>query len=105
MYGIYHKLYVNDAYLSALDEWQLIPPKESISTAELAYRWIVFNSALKPEFGDRVVQGASSLDQLERTLRFFDQGSLSEQAVRRIDGIWENVKHVPGVDNYQAVMG
>lgn len=105
MYGIYHKLYVNEAYLSALDEWISIARDEGISTAELAYRWIAFNSALKPEFGDRVVLGASSLDQLECTLRFFDRGSLSEQALGRIDVMWEKIKHVAGVDNYQAVMG
>lgn len=105
MYGLYHKMYVKDTFLKGLDEWAHIAHEEQVSKMELAYRWIVFNSALKPEYGDAVVVGASSSPQLEQTLLACEKGPLSEHAVGRIDGIWDMVKGDAYVDNYQAVFG
>lgn len=105
MYGIYHKLYVKDGYLDALAEWERIANEEGVSKAELAYRWVAFNSPLKPEYGDGFVLGASSLEQLDQTLGFMNEGRLSDKAVKAIDAIWERIKHEAGVDNYQAVFG
>ena len=105
MYGLYHKMYVKDAFLKALGEWGRIAHEEGVSKTELAYRWIVFNSALRPEHGDAIVIGASTSTQLEQTLIACQKGPLSEQAVGRIEAVWEMVKGEAYVDNYQAVFG
>lgn len=104
MYGIYHKLYVKAAYLAGLEQWEKIANEEGISKVEMAYRWVVYNSALKPEYGDGIVIGSSSLQQLEQTLLSCDKGPLSEKATIGIQKIWDSVQHEAGVDNFQAVM-
>lgn len=105
MYGIYHKLYIKDSYLAGLEQWGRIAKELGVSGAELAYRWIVHHSALRPEFGDGIVIGSSSLQQLEDTLLYCNKGPLSTEAALQIEKIWESVKHEAGVDNFQAVMG
>ncbi|KAH0421765.1 hypothetical protein CcaCcLH18_13239 [Colletotrichum camelliae] len=103
MFGIYHKLYVKDSYLSALEEWGKIAEEEQISKAELAYRWVVYHSILRKEYGDGIVFGSSSLSQMEETLLAYNRGPLSDKAVEAIEQIWEKVKDEAGVDNYQTV--
>jgi aryl-alcohol dehydrogenase-like predicted oxidoreductase len=105
MYGLYHKMYVKDKFMEALEAWEGIARDEGVSKAELAYRWIMYNSALKAEFGDGIVIGASNAGQLEQTLVACAKGPLSEGVVRRIEAIWEIVKDEACVDNYQAVFG
>lgn len=104
MFGLYHKMFVNEANMTALQKWSDIAAKEGISTAELAYRWVTFNSALKREFGDAVVFGANSPDQLKTTLGFFKKGPLSDITEEKIDKVWGIVKDVAYTDNYEAVM-
>ncbi|KAJ0357250.1 hypothetical protein COL154_010293 [Colletotrichum chrysophilum] len=103
MFGIYHKLYVKDSYLSALEEWGKIAEEEQISKAELAYRWVVYHSILRKQYGDGIVFGSSSLSQMEETLLACNRGPFSEKAVEAIEQIWEKVKDEAGVDNYQTV--
>lgn len=105
MFGIYHKLFVKDSFLDALGKWEHIAANEAVSKAEMAYRWIAYNSVLKPELGDGLVIGASSPEQLDQTLGFLDKGPLSEKAVKAIDELCEGVKHDAIADNFQAVMG
>lgn len=56
------------AYLEALGEWEAIAKDVGCSRADLAYRWVTYNSPLKPEFGDAIIVGASRLEQFEQTL-------------------------------------
>ncbi|KAI8653433.1 HET domain-containing protein [Fusarium keratoplasticum] len=105
MYGLYHQMYVKDALLDALDDWEGIPTREGVSKAELAYRWIVHHSELKGSYGDGVVVGASRPSQLEETLSFCDGGPLTDAAVEGIQAIWDKVKDCAPTDNCQAVRG
>lgn len=66
--------------------------QEGTTKADLAYRWVKYNSALKPEFGDAIIIGATSLEQLEQTLAGIDAGPISDAAAKAIDEIWEGVK-------------
>ena len=61
-----------------------------------------YNSALKPEYGDAIIIGASSLGQLEKTLAIIDKGPLSETAIRAIDGVWESVKEEATLDMFNG---
>lgn len=92
-YGdLYNKRFGKTSYLEALEKWAAAAEQEGTTKAELAYRWVRYNSALKPKHGDAIIIGASSLEQLEKTLSIIDKGPLSETAVRAIDEIWESVK-------------
>ena len=71
-----------------------------VPRAELAYRWVKYNSALKSEYGDGVIVGVSSLKQLKQTLEGLDHGPLPAQVVEKIDAMWETIKHEAPLDNY-----
>jgi len=74
--------------------------EEGVSKASLAYRWVKFNSPLKPEYGDAIILGAGGNEQLRQTLDTINQGPLSEKAVKAIDELWEGIKHEAPLDNY-----
>ncbi|KAF1935607.1 Aldo/keto reductase [Clathrospora elynae] len=97
--GLYSKLYDNETMRKALVTWNEVAEKEGVSKAELAYRWVAFNSVLEGE-QDGVIFGASSLKQVEQTTQALKKGKLSAEAVKGIEGIWESVKSVAPVDNF-----
>jgi aflatoxin B1 aldehyde reductase len=99
---IYLGLYSKPAYLEALGEWERIAKEEGVSRAELAYRWVSYHSPLKPEQGDAIIVGASSVKQLEETLEGLERGPLSDKAAKAIDGVWEMVKHEAPLDNFNS---
>jgi len=98
--GLYSRLYDKPSLRSALAEWNDVAEKEGISKAELAYRWVAYDSFLKAELGDAVIFGASKLGQIEQTAGWLKKGGLSEEAHKRIDAIWESVKDDAPVDNF-----
>lgn len=102
---IYHRMYKSESLLSILDDWEKIANDEGVSKAELAYRWINYHSALKPELGDGVIFGASSLAQIESTTGFLRKGPLSKQSVDAINALWDRVKKDAILDNFQALYG
>jgi aflatoxin B1 aldehyde reductase len=100
--GMYNNMYNKPRLREALAEWNAIAETEGVTEAELAYRWVGYNSALKAELGDAVLFGASSLEQVEQTAKALKKGGLSEESVRRIEAMWQSVKDVAPVDNFGA---
>ena len=98
--GMYRSMYMKPTFLEALTQWEAIAKEEGCSRAELAYRWVAHNSALKAVSGDAVIVGASSCEQLEQTLSGIEKGPLSERAVKAIDEIWGKIKHEAPLDNF-----
>lgn len=98
--GMYRQLYARPTLLDALDKWAQIADAENVSRAELAYRWVAYHSPLKPEQGDALIIGASSVEQLEQTLTGIEKGPLSDKAVKAIDQVWEQVKDEAPLDNF-----
>jgi aflatoxin B1 aldehyde reductase len=98
--GMYSRMYDKPSLRAALGEWDAIAQAEGVSKAELAYRWVGYNSALKAELGDAVVFGASQISQIEQTAGGLKKGALSKSAAERIDKIWESVKKDAPVDNF-----
>jgi len=90
--GMYLRLYGKPSYLEALDRWGQIAKEEGCSQAELACRWVAYDSPLSKELGDGMLIGASKPSQLDQTLEGLARGPLSDKAVKEIDGIWESVK-------------
>jgi len=97
---MYASMYSKPAYLEALAQWEQIAKDEGITRADLAYRWVKYNSPLKPEHGDAIIIGASSSKQLKETLDSINKGPLSEKAVKAVDQVWETIKHEAPLDNY-----
>jgi aflatoxin B1 aldehyde reductase len=100
--GLYRRLYNRPSFLDALTEWNAVAEEEGVSTAELAYRWVAYNSALKEELGDAVIFGVSKIAQVEETTAWLAKGGLSEKSVQRIEAIWKSVEREAPVDNFQG---
>jgi aflatoxin B1 aldehyde reductase len=103
--ALYSGMYAKPELLDSLTEWEKIASEADVSRAELAYRWVKYNSALKPEHGDGVIVGCSSTKQLKQTLEGLDRGPLPAQVVEKIDAMWETIKHVAPLDNYADGVG
>jgi len=98
--GMYRQMYNKPAYLEALSEWESIAKDVGCTKADLAYRWVVYNSPLKPEYGDGCIIGASSLAQMQQTLEGLKAGPLPADALKRIDHVWSTIEHEAPLDNY-----
>lgn len=98
--ALYHELYNKPAMFEGLKLWEEISEHTGIPKAELAYRWVIFNSALKGEDGDRVIFGARNLEQLRETLGFAKKGALSADVVQRVEEVWRLVEADAPLDNY-----
>lgn len=97
---MYSGMYARPRLLEALEKWETISSEAGIPRAELAYRWVAYNSALKPQYGDAIIVGSSSVEQLKETLEGLDHGPLPGDVVAKIDQVWETVKHEAPLDNY-----
>ncbi|MCJ1394325.1 hypothetical protein MMC18_007203 [Xylographa bjoerkii] len=98
---MYHKLYNRPALIKALTEWEAISKEAGVSKAALAYRWVTFNSILKPEYEDGIILGGSRPAQLEETLKALQEGPLKPEIAEKIDLVWEAVKHEAPIDNFK----
>lgn len=96
---MYSGMYSKPSYLEALAKWTKIAEGEGITNADLAYRWVKYNSPLSSENGDAIIFGSSTAEQLRQTLATVGKGPLSEKAAEGIDEIWEGIKHEAPLDN------
>ncbi|OAA67344.1 NADP-dependent oxidoreductase domain protein [Niveomyces insectorum RCEF 264] len=89
--SIFHNLYNKPAYVDSLAQWEAAAQAAGVSRAELAYRWVAWNSILRGEHGDSLIVGASTQEQLAETLGWIAHGPLDDAAVARIDKVWAGV--------------
>jgi len=99
---MFHALYNKPSYVAALKEWDTIVRDAGCSRAALAYRWVRYNSILKPEHGDALILAASRVKQLEETLGDLEDGPLDEETARRVEGLWEMVKNDAPLDHFHG---
>ena len=86
--------------LHALELWDEIAKEEGISKAELAYRWVAYNSHLRGDLGDAIIIGSRDVDQLKQTIAGLKNGPLSKEAARKIDEVWRGIEHEAPLDNF-----
>jgi aflatoxin B1 aldehyde reductase len=98
-------MYNRPSFIAALDEWANIAEAEKVSKAELAYRWVAYHSKMDATYGDVIIVGASSAKQLKDTVKALGAGPLSEEAVKKIDQIWESIKGDAFLDNFEGTSG
>lgn len=99
---MYSGMYKRPSYIEALKEWERIAKETGCSRAELGYRWVKYNSPLQEKYGDGIIVGASSLQQLEQTLKGLEAGPLPDSAVKGIDEVWEKIKDEAPLDNFNG---
>ena len=99
--AMYQKLYNRPVLLEALTRWEEIAKSAGTSKAELAIRWVAYNSRLSAKFGDGLILGAKSPEQLDNTLQSLRNGPLEEEIAMQIDALWEAVKDEAPVDNFR----
>ncbi|MCJ1410223.1 hypothetical protein MMC19_004308 [Ptychographa xylographoides] len=97
---MYHDMYNKPSLVAALKDWESAAEEAGTSKAALAYRWVAYNSILSKEHGDGIILGASKVGQLKQSLEALKEGPLSENVVKKIDEVWEKVKHEAPLDNY-----
>jgi len=97
---MYMALYNKPTYLQALATWNEIAQKHDVGKAEMAYRWVAFNSPLRNQYGDAIIIGASRIEQLKESLAWFQKGPLPDSAAQGIEKVWESVKDEAGLDNF-----
>ncbi|KAF3020943.1 hypothetical protein E8E14_005738 [Neopestalotiopsis sp. 37M] len=99
---VYNHLYNKPAALQALDQWHEIATAEDISGAEMAYRWVAYNSALSED--DGLVIGATTIEQWKSNLAGIQKGPLSSETAAKIDALWtEELKAGSTFDNFEAI--
>lgn len=96
---MYSGLYGKSELLDALDDWGRIAESESCTRAALAYRWIAHHSLLDGAKGDAVIIGASSIEQLDKTVQAIKDGSLKPESVQKINAFWSKVASAAPLDN------
>ncbi|KAK7219718.1 hypothetical protein V2G26_007721 [Clonostachys chloroleuca] len=101
---VYNALFNKASYLKALDAWGEIAEQARISRAELAYRWIIFHSALSGEHGDGIIFSASSVVQLKNNIKFFKAGPLGSDIAKRADAVWKIVEPEAPLDNWHGYL-
>ena len=102
---MYRDFYLKPTLLHALDKWEELAGLQGVPKAEMAYRWVYYHSAIKPELGDSVILGASKIEQITQTVEGVKRGPLKPEVVRGIDEIWESVKQDAITDNFEASGG
>ncbi|KAJ7204629.1 NADP-dependent oxidoreductase domain-containing protein [Mycena haematopus] len=97
---LYAGLYDKPSYYTALEMWEEAAKESGCSRAELAYRWVAFDSVVDPKYGDAVIFGARSYSQIEETLGWLRKGSVGDAAKAKVDAIWKVIEHDAPLDNY-----
>ncbi|KAL8869940.1 MAG: hypothetical protein Q9174_003896, partial [Haloplaca sp. 1 TL-2023] len=100
---VYKTLYGKEALYDALDAWEEIAKDAGVTKAALAYRWVVYHSALGE--GDGVIVGARHVGQLEETLEAIDAGPLEKGVAERVNKWWESVKGAAPREAWQEYVG
>ena len=86
--------------LDALQMWEDAAKEAGVSRAEMAYRWVAFDSPLDKKYGDAIIFGASKMEQVSETLDWLTKGKLPSSAVEAIEKIWKSIEHEAPLDNF-----
>ncbi|PYH67640.1 aldo/keto reductase family protein [Aspergillus vadensis CBS 113365] len=73
--------YYHDVYFDALEILRPVAKQHGLSEVECALRWLSHHSELKEEYGDGVVIGSSSAEQLEENLKALAGGPLPQEII------------------------
>ena len=96
---MYNDMYARPSILQSLELWDAASKEEGCSKAELAYRWVAHDSAVRAEYGDAIIIGASRAEQITQTMQGLRKGKIGEKAMKMIEEVWEKVRDEAPLDN------
>ncbi|KAI9831866.1 MAG: hypothetical protein M1826_002898 [Phylliscum demangeonii] len=88
------QMFHHDALFDASERVRTAAKEAGLSGHAAALRWAIHHSQLRPELGDGVIIGASSLTQLRETIDMAEAGPLPDHLVKVIEDVWPVVKDV-----------
>ena len=88
----YKEAYLKPSLLSSAARVASTAQSMSLDGHAVALRWTVYHSILDGAYGDAVIIGASSVDQLKRNLDAIEDGPLPEEIRKVVDDVWESVR-------------
>lgn len=84
----YRNRYWKKGYFDAIKVLNDTCKKENVLPVEAAFRWLFNHSLLDGKFGDKVIVGASSLNQLEQNISFINKGELPVEIIEALNDAW-----------------
>lgn len=88
----YKEAYLKPSLLAAATRVATTAKAAGIEGHAAALRWTVYHSILRAEYGDAVILGASSVEQLEKNLKAVEAGPLNTELAQAVDSVWEEVR-------------
>ncbi|WP_194439036.1 aldo/keto reductase family protein [Vibrio fluminensis] len=85
----YQSRYWKKEFFDAYHLLNLACERHGISIIEAAFRWLIGSSSLQGINGDSIIIGASSIDQLNQNLSFFDGDGLDIEVLDAFNNAWE----------------
>lgn len=91
---MYRARFWNESFWGALEGVREETGKVEMRESEAALRWLMHHSKLERRFGDKVIIGASSEEQLRQNMEDFEKGPLGEGVLGAFDRGWEMCRGV-----------
>jgi aflatoxin B1 aldehyde reductase len=88
----YRNRYWKESFFKAVEIFVSTCLEEDIAPAAASLRWLTYHSHLDTNKGDRVIVGASSLNQLNQNLNALSSQKLPESVVEALDAAWEQAR-------------
>ncbi|KAH7253676.1 NADP-dependent oxidoreductase domain-containing protein [Fusarium redolens] len=89
--GLYSGLYLKPAIAEATEKALATASRYGISGHVAALRWSAHHGALSSRFGDSILIGASSLEQLESNIDAIEEGPLPDDVAGALEAIYEEI--------------
>ncbi|KAL7755071.1 hypothetical protein ACKLNR_014828 [Fusarium oxysporum f. sp. zingiberi] len=89
--SITNSLYIKPSILGAVDKAIEVFAKHDIGGHAAALRWTAHHSILDKEYGDGLIIGASSPQQLESNVDTIEEGPLPEEVAAALNAVYEEV--------------
>ena len=77
--------------MAATDKAIAVASKHGISGHGAGLQWTAHHSMLSSAYGDSVVVGASSPEQLESNIDMIEQGPLPDEVVTALEAVYEQI--------------
>ncbi|KAI9810514.1 MAG: hypothetical protein M1826_003534 [Phylliscum demangeonii] len=91
---LYSKMFHHDELYDSEQRVQTAAQEAGMNGHAAALRWLIHHSHLRPELGDGIIIGASSLKQLRENVDIAEAGPLPDHLVKVINDVWPVVKDV-----------
>ncbi|KAH7231529.1 NADP-dependent oxidoreductase domain-containing protein [Fusarium solani] len=88
---LYSQFYLKPSIMAATDKALAVASKHGIGGHAAALRWAAYHSVLDKAYGDSIIIGASSVEQLESNMDMIDQGPLPEDVVAALEAVYMEI--------------